>query len=110
MVTHIKAGIVTETTSHEGVNHDCDPSNLWSLSMEIYNLKFHSDGSLEKHKTRLVVKGYAQAEGLDYDETFAPIAQMVTICTMIAMAAHYKWPIYQMDVKYAFLYGDLNVD
>lgn len=55
-----------------------------------------------------MVKGYAQAEGLDYDETFAPTARMVTIKTMIAMSAHYKWLIFQMEVKSAFLNGDLD--
>ena len=55
-----------------------------------------------------MVKGYAQAEGLDYDETSAPIARMVTIRRVIAMAAHYRWPIFQMDVKSAFLNDDLD--
>ena len=60
----------------------------------IYKLNFKSDGNLDMHKAWLVVKGHAQSEGLDFDETFAPTTEMVTIRTIIAMAAHYKWPIY----------------
>lgn len=55
-----------------------------------------------------MVNGYAQAEHLDYDETFPPIAQMVTIKIVIVMAAHYKWLIFQMDVKSALLSSDLD--
>ena len=74
----------------------------------LHKLKFQSDGSLEKQKALLVVKGYTQAKGLNYDETFAPRAHMVTIKIVIAMAAHYKWPIFQMDVKSTFHNSDLD--
>ena len=63
---------------------------------------------MEKYKAQLVVKDYAQSKGLDYDETFAPTAKMVTIRTVIALAAHHQWPIYQMDIKSAFLNGTLE--
>ena len=76
--------------------------------MWVYKLRFRSDGSLEKHKAWLVVKGYAQAEGLNYDETFASTMCMIAIRRVIAMAAHYKWLIFQMDVKSMFLNGDLD--
>ena len=74
----------------------------------VYKLKFRSNGNLEKHKAQLVVKGYAQAEGLNYDETFAPTACTITVKTVIAMTAHYKWPIFQIDAKSVFLNDDLD--
>ena len=55
-----------------------------------YKLKYHFDGTVEKHKA-LVVKGYSQEEGIDYEETFAPIAKMTTIWTLISLAASYGW-------------------
>ena len=63
---------------------------------------------MEKFKARLVAQGYSQVEGLDFQDSFAPTTRMTTICTVIAVAAHKKWPIYQMDVKSAFLNGDLK--
>ena len=67
-----------------------------------------SDGSLDKYKVRLVAKGYAQKEGEDFDETFAPTARYSTIRIVLALASHFAWPIFQLDVKLAFLNGDLE--
>ena len=63
---------------------------------------------MAKHKTRLVVKGYAQRQGIDYDEVFAPVARLDTVRLLIALAAHEGWEVHHMDVKSAFLNGDLN--
>ena len=60
------------------------------------------------NKARLVVKGYNQAEGIDYDETFAPVARLEAIRLLIAYAAHKGFKLYQMDVKTAFLNGYLK--
>jgi hypothetical protein len=69
---------------------------------------YHADGTSDKHKARLVAKGYCQVEGVDYEETFALTARYTSIRCVLALAAHYKWPIFQMDVKSAFLNGDLK--
>ena len=74
----------------------------------VYKTKYHADGSLDKHKARLVVKGYAQRAGVDFDETFAPTARITTIRVVLSLAGHFGWPIFQMDVKSAFLNGDLQ--
>jgi hypothetical protein len=55
-----------------------------------------------------VAKGYSQTYGVDYDETFAPLAKMNTIRALISIAANNKWKLFQMDVKNVFLHGDLN--
>ncbi|KAK4394488.1 Retrovirus-related Pol polyprotein from transposon RE2 [Sesamum angolense] len=74
----------------------------------IYKTKLNADGSIQKHKTRLVAKGYSQLPGIDYTETFAPVARLDTIRALIAIAANKKWKIYQMDVKSAFLNGYID--
>eukprot|EP00253_Pinus_taeda_P033502 PITA_33502 len=74
----------------------------------VYKNKYKADGSLDKHKARLVGKGFAQKEGVDYEETFAPTAKWTTIRTLFALAAQNGWKVHQMDVKTAFLNGDLK--
>ena len=74
----------------------------------VYKTKLNEKGELEKHNARLVAKGYAQKYGIDYDETFAPVARMDTIRAVLAIAAQNQWPVYQMDVKSAFLNGILE--
>ena len=74
----------------------------------IYKFKFKSNGSLDKYKAHLVAKGFAQKEGEDFDETFAPTAHYSTIWIVLALASHYAWSIFQLDVKSAFLNGGLE--
>jgi hypothetical protein len=68
----------------------------------------NEQGNIVRNKARLVYKGYAQIEGLDFDETFAPIARLEAIRMFIAYACHKQFKVYQMDVKSSFLNGDLK--
>jgi Reverse transcriptase (RNA-dependent DNA polymerase) len=74
----------------------------------IYKIKFNSDGSIERHKAKLVAKGFTQTYGVDYKETFAPVTKMNTVRTVMSIAVNHDWPLFQMDVKNAFLHGELE--
>ena len=74
----------------------------------VYKTKLNSDGSIQKYKARLLAKGFKQKLGIDYYETYAPVARLETIRTIIALAAQKKWKLYQLDVKSAFLNGYLE--
>jgi hypothetical protein len=74
----------------------------------VYKVKHNVDGSVSKYKARLVAKGYAQTYGIDYEETYSPIAKMTTIRAIIVMAVAKGWSLHQMDVKNVFLHGDLQ--
>ena len=74
----------------------------------VFKKKMNAQGKIEWYKARLVAKGYKQKAGIDYDEVFVPVARMETIWLIISQAAQFKWPIFQMDVKSAFLNGVLK--
>ena len=106
----------------EAINDEMDSimgNNTWKLvdlppgskpigCKWIFKRKLRADGTIDKFKARLVAKGFTQKEGVDYFDTYAPVARIATIRVLIAMASIYKLVIHQMDVKTAFLNGELD--
>jgi hypothetical protein len=76
--------------------------------MWIFNKKMKPDGTIDKFKARLVTKGFTQKEGEDYFDTYSPIARMTTINMLVALAACHDLLIHHMDVKTAFLKGEMD--
>nr|GEV91662.1 putative retrotransposon protein [Tanacetum cinerariifolium] len=77
-------------------------------SMWLFKHKFHVDGSLSRYKAHLVANGRSQRQGIDCDETFSLVVKPVIIHTVLSLAVAHDWPIHQLDVKNAFLYGQLS--
>jgi hypothetical protein len=74
----------------------------------VYIKKMNENGKVIRNKARLVCKGYAQVEGVDYEETFAPVAKLEAIRMFLALSSYIKFKVYQMDVKSTFLNGNLE--
>ncbi|MCO5591563.1 hypothetical protein L7F22_045550 [Adiantum nelumboides] len=74
----------------------------------VFKVKRKQDGTVDRYKARLVAKGYAQQKDIDYDETFAPTSRAPTVRSLVAIAAHHGWKVHQLDIKTAFLNGNLQ--
>ena len=71
----------------------------------LYKIKHVAAGTIEKFKARFVARGFSQVEGVDYEDTFAPVARYTSIRSIISIAAKMGWKIHQIDVKTSFLNG-----
>ena len=74
----------------------------------VYKIKTKSDGTIEWYKAHLIAKGYAQEYGIDYEETFALVARITSVLSFLAIVVVHQWPLFQMDVKNAFLNDHLT--
>jgi hypothetical protein len=74
----------------------------------VFRVKRGPDGEVQKYKARIVAQGFTQVEGLDYDQTFAPVVKLSTFRTILAIAAQQNLTIHQMDVKSAYLNGKIK--
>ncbi|KAG7572452.1 Ribonuclease H-like superfamily [Arabidopsis suecica] len=74
----------------------------------VFTIKYKSNGDIERYKARLVARGFTQTYGVDYLDTFAPVAKLHTVRVVLSLATNLEWELWQMDVKNAFLQGELE--
>ncbi|GJW56016.1 retrovirus-related pol polyprotein from transposon TNT 1-94 [Tanacetum coccineum] len=87
------------------------PDNIKPLTLKwLFKNKHDKENTVIRNKTRLVVRGYRQEEGIDFEESFTPVARMEAIRIFLAYATHKSFTVFQMDVKTAFLHGTLKED
>ncbi|GJR49295.1 zinc finger, CCHC-type containing protein [Tanacetum coccineum] len=85
------------------------PPNQKAIGLKwVFKTKRDAKGNIIKYKARLVAKGYVQEQGIDFDEVFAPVARIETVRLILALAAYHGWQVHHLDVKSAFLHGDLK--
>ncbi|XP_019097486.1 PREDICTED: uncharacterized protein LOC109131244 [Camelina sativa] len=98
---------------------NCKEANTFSLvphtphmhvlgSKWVFRVKLNADGTLDKYKARLVAQGFKQEKGIDYLETYSPVVRTATVRAVLHFATMMNWEVKQMDVKNAFLHGDLT--